>query len=131
MYPETDYRLGQRARSGLGGLGNQNSEYQRQAAAAQAASISRDARNQEQYSAMYRNGIGGQQRTYSPPPAIAPPPNHWSITLGVSAKATISEIKAAYRRLAGTAHPDHGGSSDAMAKLNDARDRALRERKAA
>src|SRR4051812_46881369 len=113
-YPETDYRLGQqRTGRGWDGLQNQKAEYQRQQAYAQAASISRDARNQEQYSAMYRNGIGGQQRTYSPPPAIAPPPNHWSVILGVSAKATISEIKAAYRRLAGTAHPDHGGSSDA------------------
>ncbi len=41
-------------------------------------------------------------------------------TLGVPRTATQTQIKAAYRRHAKTAHPDAGGSVEAMAKVNDA-----------
>jgi DnaJ-domain-containing protein 1 len=43
--------------------------------------------------------------------------------LGVKADATPEEIDAAYKQKARFAHPDAGGSTDAMQRLNDARNR--------
>lgn len=60
-------------------------------------------------------------------PAPEPPP-HWSTVLGVARTATRDEIEAAWRRKAKSAHPDAGGSSEAMQKLTQARDAALGER---
>lgn len=40
---------------------------------------------------------------------------------------TVSAVEAKYRELATAAHPDRGGSTDAMAELNKARDAAKRE----
>ena len=59
-----------------------------------------------------------------------PPPtsNHWSDVLGVGRTASHADIERAFREKAKTAHPDKGGSADAMQKLNLARDVALRER---
>ncbi|WP_019053608.1 J domain-containing protein [Sphingobium xenophagum] len=54
-----------------------------------------------------------------------PAPEAWHAVLGVSADASRGEIDAAYKRLASTAHPDKGGSQDAMARLNAARDAGL------
>ena len=51
-----------------------------------------------------------------------PSPEQWWQVLGVSERATVTEIGAAYRRLARAAHPDTGGSTAAMARLNAARD---------
>lgn len=64
-----------------------------------------------------------------PPPqsAITPPASWWSV-LGVSADATANAIEAAYRAKAKTAHPDAGGSNDAMAALNAARAAGLKAR---
>lgn len=56
-----------------------------------------------------------------------PPPPHWSSVLGLKPNARREEIDAAYRRLASQRHPDVGGSDTAMAELNLARDRALKE----
>lgn len=42
--------------------------------------------------------------------------------LGVAASASAEEIKAAYRRLALTAHPDQGGSEERFIALKAARD---------
>lgn len=53
-------------------------------------------------------------------------PDHWSIVLGVSQFATDAEINSAYRKLARSAHPDAGGTDASMAKLNAARDAALK-----
>lgn len=47
-------------------------------------------------------------------------------TLGVAEGATADEIRAAHRRLAATAHPDRGGSTEAMQRLNAARDLLLK-----
>ena len=41
-------------------------------------------------------------------------------TLGVGKDATPEEIKAGYRRSAAKAHPDKGGSDEAMSKVNKA-----------
>ena len=45
--------------------------------------------------------------------------------LGVRANADEAEIRAAYRRLATTMHPDRGGSNARIAALNAARDLLL------
>lgn len=54
-----------------------------------------------------------------------PSPEQWWQVLGVNSKASREEIDTAYRRLAHEHHPDRGGSHDAMARINAARDQAL------
>jgi hypothetical protein len=51
-----------------------------------------------------------------------PAPEQWWQVLGLTEKASITEIDAAYRALARKAHPDAGGSDAMMARLNAARD---------
>ena len=48
--------------------------------------------------------------------------------LGVSADATLEEVKAAYTRLIQMAHPDKGGTEGLAAQLNAARDRLIKRR---
>jgi hypothetical protein len=45
--------------------------------------------------------------------------------LGVDERATKTEIEYAYKRLAMQAHPDRGGSSETMSRINAARDAML------
>lgn len=45
--------------------------------------------------------------------------------LGVEPHATRNEIEYAYKRLAAQHHPDRGGSTDAMTRINTARDAML------
>ena len=45
--------------------------------------------------------------------------------LGLSFGAPLAEIRSARRRLARSAHPDHGGDEDAMKRLNAAFDAAV------
>jgi hypothetical protein len=72
---------------------------------------------------------------------IAPPP-HWPADdmewpheerpheiLGIHWYSTEEQINAAYKELAKTAHPDHGGSPEEMSRLNAARDFMLRRLK--
>jgi len=56
-----------------------------------------------------------------------PAPEHWTQVLGVSPYASAEEVSAAYRQRARAAHPDQGGSGDQMARLNAARDAAIRQ----
>lgn len=56
-----------------------------------------------------------------------PAPKSWRDILQVGTKPTRAIIEANYRRLAKDRHPDNGGSNDAMAELNAARDAALKE----
>jgi hypothetical protein len=51
-------------------------------------------------------------------------------TLGVSAQASDQDINAAWRRLMTRAHPDQGGTEGLAARLNAARDRLLKRRRA-
>ncbi|QTH19627.1 J domain-containing protein [Rhizorhabdus wittichii] len=51
-----------------------------------------------------------------------PAPEGWWQVLGLPQTATAADVDNAYRRLARQAHPDQGGSDDAMARLNAARD---------
>lgn len=51
----------------------------------------------------------------------------WWEVLGVPRNSRREDVRAAYRRLASTAHPDRpGGSHERMAELNAAQDAALR-----
>jgi hypothetical protein len=72
-----------------------------------------------------RWGVGTAAQAFAGYQAL-PSPEQWWQVLGVSERADRTEIAAAYRRLAGTAHPDKGGSNSAMARLNAARDEGLR-----
>ena len=54
-----------------------------------------------------------------------PAPEQWWQVLGVAENATRGEIDAAYRRLAALHHPDRGGDSAQMARINTARDQGL------
>ena len=47
--------------------------------------------------------------------------------LELPATATVGEVKTAYRRLAGEAHPDHGGDSAAFHRLHLAYQQAMAE----
>lgn len=59
------------------------------------------------------------------PPAGGTKP--WWSVLGIDRTASRTEIERAYREKAKAAHPDAGGSNEAMAALTRARDEALRE----
>ena len=61
-----------------------------------------------------------------PDPAgnVEPP---WRTVLGVADDATLPQVEAAYRDLARRCHPDVGGSAEAMARINRARDMARKE----
>lgn len=66
--------------------------------------------------------------TALPPPASDAPPKRWWEVLEISEHATVLEINAAYRSKAAKAHPDQGGTHDAMADLNAARAAGLAAR---
>lgn len=63
-----------------------------------------------------------------PPAAGAKPKRPWWEVLGLPSDGvkffTPAMVEAQYRELAAKAHPDRGGSADAMAELNVARDEA-------
>lgn len=56
-----------------------------------------------------------------------PAPEQWWQVLGVSQRASEAEVTAAYRKHARQAHPDTGGSTAAMARINAARDQAIQD----
>lgn len=47
--------------------------------------------------------------------------------LGVAEGASVADIRAAYRARIATAHPDRGGTADAAARINAARDVLLKK----
>lgn len=57
--------------------------------------------------------------------ALPPPPGSmWWEVLGVEPSATAMIIEAAFKKLASQHHPDKGGTTEMMAKLNKARQEA-------
>jgi len=61
--------------------------------------------------------------------AALPPPTpgrNWWEVLELTPKATTTQIQDAFRRLANVRHPDRGGTANAMAELNRAREEAMR-----
>ena len=61
------------------------------------------------------------------PPPAGSRPWHELLELPAGSPRTREAIEAAYKRLARRHHPDQGGSADAMAAVNLARDEGLRE----
>lgn len=57
----------------------------------------------------------------------SPKGEHWSEVLGIPKQTTTEAIASAYKAKARTAHPDAGGSVEAMSRLNRARDEAMKE----
>lgn len=62
-----------------------------------------------------------------PPPAASARPWREVMEFSEFRNPDAAEIRTRYRILAPTRHPDTGGSAEAMAELNAARDQALRE----
>lgn len=72
-----------------------------------------------------RYGVGTLEQAFAGYAALPPTAQDWSIVLGVPPSASRDEIVAAHRRLTATHHPDRGGRHEDMARINEARDRAL------
>lgn len=72
-----------------------------------------------------RWGVGTIEQAFAGYEAL-PAPEQWWQVLGIGMQATAAEITEAYRKLARAAHPDTGGSEAAMARLNAARDEAMK-----
>lgn len=64
---------------------------------------------------LVRQALKGFQASY-----VAGEAESWWNVLGVNFDAPLHVAEAAYRRLVLTAHPDRGGSAEAMMRLNDA-----------
>jgi hypothetical protein len=77
-------------------------------------------------------GIALVDRVFSGFAALPPPPDitlDWREVFGLGSDqdVVVKTIEHAYRARALTAHPDKGGSNEAMSELNSARARALKE----
>lgn len=55
-----------------------------------------------------------------------PSPPQWFQVLGIPANASKADITTAHRRLAMEHHPDRGGTTEQMARINQARDDGFR-----
>lgn len=74
--------------------------------------------------AVDRYGVGTLDQAFAGYAALpSGVPNWWDV-LEVEPTATLEEAEKAYRRLAQLCHPDAGGTHEAMARLNAARDAA-------
>jgi hypothetical protein len=77
-----------------------------------------------------RYGVGTLDQAFAGyaalPPVGGSQGGDWRVELDLGAVAglTLDEAEAAYRRLLKARHPDHGGSHDAVIRLNLARDAA-------
>jgi hypothetical protein len=74
-----------------------------------------------------RYGVGSVEQAFRGYLALPPLAGvEWWTVLGVSPNATLDDVEEAFRRRALDAHPDRGGSGEAMARLNEAREAARR-----
>lgn len=73
--------------------------------------------------AQVRYGVGSVEQAFQGYLALPPKEGWWQV-LDVTPDAGPKDIERAYQREARRLHPDHGGSSEAMARLNAARDEA-------
>ncbi len=76
-----------------------------------------------------RYGVGSLAQALAGYSALPPTAEDWAIVLMIAPEATRAEILAAHRQLASIHHPDRGGRAEDMAKINEARDNALRAAK--
>jgi hypothetical protein len=85
----------------------------------------------EAHRALLRHGgLNVLQQTFKGFTALPAPDWRRALGIPVGIDVTEAEVRRAYDALARTRHPDKpGGSHDAMAELNQARDRALAELK--
>lgn len=77
-----------------------------------------------------RYGVGTLEQAFAGYAALPPQASHdWRIVLGFAAGAAITRamVDDAFRTRARSAHPDTGGSHDAMARLSEARAAAYAE----
>lgn len=73
-----------------------------------------------------RYGIGDMNQAFAGYAALNPTAEDWAIVLGLSQFASREDILAAHRKLATEHHPDKGGRLEDMARINQARDIALK-----
>lgn len=75
-----------------------------------------------------RYGVGSLEQAFAGYAAL--PANtaaDWRSVFGLEGPVSVDAVNARFRELAGAAHPDRGGSHDAMARLTEAKGFALRE----
>ena len=75
----------------------------------------------------WRDSQPAGEKSAAPPSSSTMTTEEAYRVLGVAAGATEADIKAAYRRLMGQLHPDHGGSDYLAAKVNQAKDLLLKK----
>ena len=77
---------------------------------------------------MRHGGLHIVRQTFKGFTALPAPPGQrgWREVLGLKGPVNAAQIDAAYRERAASAHPDKGGSTEAMAELNRARAEAKR-----
>jgi hypothetical protein len=73
-----------------------------------------------------RYGVGTLEQAFAGYAALPPSAEDWALVLGLPKTATRAEVLAAHRKLASDHHPDRGGRDVDMARINAARDVALK-----
>lgn len=76
--------------------------------------------------AQERYGVGSLDQAFAGYAALPPREDDPWTLLGVSRDASREDVLSAHRQLAVQHHPDRGGSTEYMARINTARDEALR-----
>lgn len=71
-----------------------------------------------------RYGVGTLEQAFAGYAALPPAACEWWLVLGVGPDASLETIEDAFRSAMRSAHPDRGGSHEAMVRLNAARDAA-------
>lgn len=71
-----------------------------------------------------RYGVGRMERAFAGYAALPPSTEEWYVVLGLTPYATLDQVEEAFKKLAKDAHPDAGGSHEAMSRLTAARDLA-------